>query len=176
MFLSGFYVSTRKKTLTENIMKKIIKLIAVIAFISFIVIQFFQIDKTNPAINETETLESSTQVPQNIQEIFKRSCNDCHSDKTVYPFYSYIAPMSWKLEEHIKDGRKKLNLSVWNTYDFKKKSRKLNAICEEVESGSMPMNQYLWIHWEASLSEDDKKAVCNWANAEIEKLSELSSQ
>jgi hypothetical protein len=151
-------------------MKKILKIVAIIFFIGFIVLQFFQIDKTNPPINNAETLEATTNVPENLQAIFKRSCDDCHSNKTVYPFYSYIVPMSWNIEEHIKEGRKELNFSVWNTYDAQKKGKKLEEICEEVELDLMPHNQYLWIHWDAKLNTDDKKTICDWTKVESEKL------
>lgn len=153
-------------------LKKILKIVVILLFVGFIMIQFFQIDKTNPPINSAETLESSTQVPENIQSIFKRSCDDCHSHKTVYPFYSYIAPIAWGVGEHIKDGRRHLNFSVWNTYDAHKKRNKFNEICEQIELNEMPMNQYLLIHWDAKLSDADKKAVCDWTKAEAEKIKE----
>jgi hypothetical protein len=153
-------------------LKTILKIIAIVVFIGFITIQFFRIDKTNPPINESETLEATTQVPDNIKDIFKRSCDDCHSNNTVYPFYSNIAPISWEVAEHIRDGRKELNFSVWNTYDVRKKRKKLEEICEEVEIGSMPHNQYVWIHWDAKLTEEDKKNICDWTKSESEKIKE----
>jgi Haem-binding domain len=153
-------------------MKKTLKILVAVAFVAFIAIQFFRIDKTNPPINETETLEAKTLVPENLQLIFKRSCNDCHSNNSVYPWYSNVAPMSWSVAEHIKDGRKQLNFSIWETYDLKKKSRKLNEICDEVESGSMPMYQYLWIHLDAKLTEEDKKLICDWTKSVTENLAE----
>jgi hypothetical protein len=153
-------------------MKKLLKILVAVVFIAFIGIQFFRIDKTNPPINEAETLEAKTQVPENIQLIFKRSCNDCHSNKSIYPWYSNVAPVSWSVADHIKDGRKQLNFSIWETYDLKKKSRKLNQICDEVESGSMPMYQYLWAHWDANLTQDDKNAICDWTKSVSDSLSE----
>lgn len=153
-------------------MKKVLKFIAIIVVFVIIGMQFFQIDKTNPPINSAETLEASTQVPENIQAIFKRSCDDCHSNKTIYPFYSYIAPISWKLDEHIKDGRKKMNFSVWQTYENRKKRKKLEEICEEIETNEMPMSQYLIVHWDAKLSDDDKKIICDWTKSEAEKIPE----
>lgn len=151
-------------------MKKVLKIIAVFFVFVIIGIQFIRIDKTNPPINETETLEATTQIPENIKAIFKRSCDDCHSNKTVYPFYTNISPISWKVEEHIIEGRKKLNFSVWKSYENKKKSRRLNAICDEVQSGEMPMKQYLLIHWDAKLTDNDKKTICDWVNIEIENI------
>lgn len=153
-------------------MKKVLKIIAIIVVFVIIGMQFIRIDKTNPPINPAEILEASNQVPENIQAIFKRSCDDCHSNKTVYPFYSYIAPISWKLDEHIKDGRKKMNFSVWQTYENRKKRKKLEEICEEIETNEMPMSQYLIVHWDAKLSDNDKKIICDWTKSEAEKIPE----
>ena len=153
-------------------MKKIIKVIALLLVVGFIAIQFYRPNMTNPPVVEAETLQATTQVPANIQSILKRSCSDCHSNETVYPWYSGVAPFSWSLAEHIEEGRQELNVSVWNTYSAKKKRHKLDEICEQVTSGAMPHNQYLWIHREARLSEEDKKALCTWAEAEKAKIPE----
>ncbi len=142
--------------------KKILKSAALIVFIVLIAIQFWRPSRTNPPIVESETLEATTAVPSDVQAIMKRSCNDCHSNKTDYPWYSNVAPISWKVVEHIDEGRDELNFSKWGTYDDKRKLRKLEKICEEIEQKQMPHNQYLWIHWDAYLSEDNIKVMCDW--------------
>ncbi len=151
-------------------MKKIIKIIAILVFVSFVGIQIIRPNRTNPPINKAETLEATTNVPENIKAIFNRSCNDCHSNKTVYPWYSNIAPISWKLVEHIEEGRDEMNFSKWGTYSKERKQRKLEKICEEVEERKMPHNQYLWIHWDAKLSDEQIKILCNWTKNEMEKI------
>ncbi|MGI8668664.1 MAG: heme-binding domain-containing protein [Aridibacter sp.] len=151
-------------------MKKILKVIAILIFIGFVGIQFIRPNRTNPPINEAETLEATTYVPENIEAIFNRSCNDCHSNKTVYPWYSNVAPISWKLVEHIEEGRDEMNFSKWGTYSKERKQRKLEKICEEVEAGEMPHNQYLWLHWDAKLSDEQIKILCNWTKNEMEKI------
>lgn len=151
-------------------MKKILKIIAVVLVVAFIAIQIYRPDKTNPPVVEAETLEANAQVPENVSAILKRSCNDCHSNQTVYPWYSNVAPFSWLLANHIKDGRRHLNFSVWGTYDAKRKRNKLDETCEQVTSGEMPHNQYLWIHRDANLSEEDKKILCDWAEMEKAKI------
>ena len=151
-------------------MKKTLKIIAVVIVVAFLAIQFYCPDRINPPIVEGETLEANTNVPENVGKILERSCNDCHSNQTVYPWYAQVAPFSWLLDNHIKDGRRDLNFSVWNTYDNKRKRNKLDEICEQVETGEMPHNQYLWIHRDAQLSDDDKKILCDWAEIEKAKL------
>ena len=151
-------------------MKKVLKIVAIVLIASFIVVQFFRPDRTNPPVVQAETLESSVPVPENVEQILKRSCNDCHSNQTVYPWYSNISPFSWLLQQHIDEGRQKLNFSVWNTFDAKKKARKLDEVCDQVTTGEMPLNQYLWIHRDAKLSDEDKKLLCDWVDAEKAKI------
>ncbi len=153
-------------------MKKILKITAIILFVGLVGIQFSRPDRTNPPINKAETLEAATNVPADIEAILNRSCNDCHSNKTVYPWYSNIAPISWELVEHIKEGRSEMNFSEWGTYSREKKQQKLEEICEEIKAGEMPHNQYLWIHREAKLSDDQIKTLCVWTKSEIKKLDE----
>src|SRR4051812_42328978 len=114
--------------------KKVLKVIVILLVVGLVVIQFFRIDRANPPIDPSQTLEASTNVPPDISVILARSCNDCHSNQTTYPWYAYIQPTGWFLKSHIDDGRRHLNFSIWNTYDAKKKKKKLEEICDEVEA------------------------------------------
>ena len=151
-------------------MKKIVKIIAVVLVIAFIAIQFYRPDRANPTVIQAETLEATTDVPENVAQILTRSCNDCHSNETIYPWYSSVSPFSWLVADHINEGRRELNFSVWSTYTAKKKRHKYDEICEQVTSGAMPHNQYLWLHREAQLSAVDVKILCDWAEAEKAKI------
>lgn len=153
-------------------MKKALKITVIVLFIGFVAIQFYRPDRTAPPIVEAETLEASTEVPENVAQILTRSCNDCHTNKTVYPWYSQIAPASLFLASHVDDGRRDLNLSVWNTYDTKRKRRKLDEICEQVTERYMPFPSYLWVHWDANLSDEDIKTLCDWTDKEKARLTE----
>lgn len=152
--------------------KKILKIIAVLIFVGFIVIQFFRPDFSNPPIIEAETLEASTAIPENVSAILNRSCKDCHSNETVYPLYSNVAPVSWWLAEHIGDAQREMNFSVWNTYETRRKERKLEEICEQIQAKAMPLPSYLWAHWDAQLSDEDIKILCEWAEREKAKIIE----
>ena len=155
-------------------MRKILKIIALVLIFGFVVIQFYRPDRTNLPVVQAETLEATTQVSENVAAILKRSCSDCHSNETIYPWYSNISPFSWLLADHIEEGRRELNYSVWNTYSAKKKRHKFEEICEQITSGEMPHNQYLWLHADAQLSEEDKKIVCDWAETEKAKIADLN--
>jgi Haem-binding domain len=153
-------------------MKKILKIVAIVLAIGFIGLQFVRPNRINPPINQAETLEANVEVPDNIKQIFLTSCDDCHTNRSQYPWYSNIAPLSWGIVEHIEDGRKHLNFSIWKTYDAKKQRKKLNEICEEPKNGYMPHNQYLWLHWDAILTDENKKSICDWAENTREKIAE----
>lgn len=151
-------------------MKKFLKILVIILFAVFVIVQFIQPDRTNPRIVQSETLETSTQITESVKAIFERSCNDCHTNNTNYPFYSNISPFSWLLAEHIKEGRESLNFSTWNTYETSRKRRKLDEICEQAEDKEMPLPSYLWIHWNAKLTAEDVKVLCDWVETEKERL------
>jgi hypothetical protein len=153
-------------------MKKALKIIAVVLVVAFIVIQFFRPDFTNPPVNPAETLDASMPVPENVKMILGRSCADCHSNETKYPWYSKIQPSAWFLANHIRDGRRELNLSVWKTYEPRRQRKKLAEICEQVQEKEMPLPSYLWIHMDAKMSDEDIKALCDWTEAESAKITE----
>lgn len=145
---------------------KLLKIGLVAAAVIVIGAQLYRPDRTNPPIIASETLEAATEVPADIRAMITRSCSDCHSNNTVYPWYSNVSPASWFLANHIEDGRRHLNFSVWNTYSTEKKAKKLDEICEHVRSGEMPLPSYLWLHGDAALTESDAAALCEWSKSE----------
>jgi len=156
-------------------MKRAVKIVAIVLVAGFVVIQFFPIDQTNPPIVAAETIEAGTVVPADISEILGRSCVDCHSNNTRYPWYSNVQPSAWFLKDHIDEGRRELNFSVFNTYTAKKKAKKFQEICEQLEAGEMPIPSYVWIHRDAALSDSDRTTLCEWAKAEQAKLDAAGS-
>ncbi len=136
-------------------MKKLILILLLI----FIGIQFIPYDV--PAEVPTKA-EDEIQAPENIQAILKRSCFDCHSNHTTYPWYSNIAPVSWFTKAHVKEGREKMNFSTWASYDDEKKLKYFEKIPKAIES-KMPLPAYLILHKEAALSDSDKEAIRSWA-------------
>jgi len=150
--------------------KNILTALTILALATLVVIQFFRIDSTNPGVNTKETLESALNVPEPVRTILDRSCADCHSHKTTYPWYANVQPMAWFLKNHIDEGRRKLNLSVFGTYPVKKQARKIEEMCEEAQKREMPLPSYLWIHREAALNADEIKLLCDWATSEKARL------
>ena len=146
---------------------RIVKIILICAAVVLVLIQFVRIDRSNPPIDPTRSIEAVVNVPADIQQIMSRSCNDCHSNKTIYPWYSNVAPVSWWLRDHIDHGRSHLNMSDYAGYTPQQQARRLEEICEQVEAGLMPL------HGDAVLSDSDKKAICDWTGTERSKFSKL---
>ena len=153
-------------------MKKALKILAILIFLGFIIIQFFRPDFTNPPVNQAETLQATIEVPENVQAILSRSCMDCHSHETKYPWYSKIQPSAWFLADHIAEGRRELNFSIWKTYEPSRQRRKLSEICDETKAKFMPLPSYLWIHRAAQLSDAEIKTLCDWTTGESAKIVE----
>ena len=149
---------------------RIVKIVLICLAIAFVLIQFVRIDRSNPPVVSENSIEAAVNVPADIEQIFGRSCNDCHSNKTVYPWYTQVAPVSWWLRNHIDDGRRELNLNEFATYAARKQDRKLEEVCDQVKSGEMPLPSYLIVHGGAALSEQDKQVICDWTAVERAKL------
>ena len=152
-------------------MKRAIKIIVIALFAGFAALQFIRPDMTNPPVAVELTLEATTEVPENVRRILTRSCADCHSHDTVYPWYTNIQPSGWFQDWHIREGRAELNLSEWAKLEDRRKKRKLEEICEQVETREMPLVSYLWIHRDARMSDEEIRLVCDWTKAEIARLS-----
>ena len=137
------------------------KKLTLLTLLAFIGIQFIPI--MNVPANIPTKADEELQAPQNIQAILKRSCFDCHSNHTTFPWYSNIAPVSWFTKHHVEEGREHMNFSTWAKYDDEKKLKYLDKIPKAIKS-KMPLPSYLLIHKDAKLSEADKKALTTWAN------------
>jgi hypothetical protein len=151
-------------------MKKIIRWTAISLLVLFVGAQFVRPAKTNPAMDESRALEQQIQMNEEVKATLKRACYDCHSNETKWPLYSQVAPISWFVIDHVNHGRRHLNFSDWARYDKQRQAEQLKEIQETVRAGAMPLASYLLAHSEAKLSDDDKKAIGDWANAERQRI------
>ena len=146
-------------------MKKIIKIVLIVFVVLIVVIQFFRpVRFTTDQITENHIVKKLS-VPENVQSILKRSCYDCHSNHTVWPWYTNVAPVSWLVADDVRRGRAKMNLSEWGKLSASKQEKKLTEICDLVTEGEMPLKNYLLIHGDAKLSQQDKDVLCNWVKS-----------
>lgn len=145
---------------------KILKWLALVVVVVLIGLQFVRPARTNPAVDQSQTIHARLQVNPQVAAILDRSCQDCHSNTTRWPWYSNVAPVSWFLIDHVNHGRSHMNISEWGSLDNRQAGKKLEEMCEEVEDGAMPLASYTRIHWGAKLSPEDIKTLCEWTAAE----------
>jgi len=147
-------------------MRKFLKLTALAVAILFISVQFVRPPKANPPVDPARTIESHTSLTPEVAGIFERACKDCHSNQTEWPWYAQVAPISWYVAVHVKDGRKHLNFSEWSAYDRGRADWLLGAMCMTAERGRMPLPSYTRLHHPATLSPADVRTLCAWSQAE----------
>jgi hypothetical protein len=128
---------------------------------AFIGIQFVPVERTNPPSRAIDSLHAKT--PPEIKAILDRSCRDCHSNETHWPWYSYVAPASWLVTKDVTHGREHLNYSEWTSIDSDEQDKFLGGMCSLTQRGRMPLPAYLWIHRDAKLSASDIAAICAWS-------------
>jgi len=105
-------------------------------------------------------------APAPIASLLERSCNDCHSNTTKWPWYAHIAPISFEVRGHVRDGRKWLNFDIWNRYDEQMQQERLKGIVKTIDM-KMPLPSYIWAHPEAKLSKEERKSIKIWAQSQI---------
>ena len=141
-------------------------------FALLILIQFIPNELPKVTLENEDDLLSNNEFPIEIESQIKASCYDCHSNETIYPWYSYVAPISFLVKRDTEVGRKELNFSNWESLDRKKKAKHLTDLIEEIEEGEMPFPPYLITHSDAKLSEETKQALMDWADSYAESLFE----
>lgn len=129
------------------------------AAVVFVALQIKQPGRANPPV------QSEVMAPPEIAAILERSCYACHSNETDWPWYAYVAPVSWWVADHVDHGRKDLNFSEWPVLDFEELEHNLHEIDEQIEKDEMPLKSYLLLHPGARLSEEEKKALRDWARS-----------
>lgn len=139
-----------------------LKKIGLALFAIFVIIQFFRIDKTNPEVIAENDFLYAVGASDDVAQIIKTSCYDCHSNTSKYPWYSNVAPVSWWLKDHINEAREELNFSEWETYNITKKANILEEAIEEVEEGEMPLSSYTLTHGDAKLNPEQIKLLIHF--------------
>ncbi len=150
-------------------MRKVIYIIvALLIVIQFIPANLPEIITENPS----DLITNNTDIPEDVKMILKTSCYDCHSNETYYPWYSYVAPISFLVSRDTKVGREALNFSAWESYKKTEKAGALDGISDAVAGGEMPMKIFTLIHQDATLSDAENEIVVNWADEFAESLFE----
>jgi hypothetical protein len=131
----------------------------------FVAIQFIRPKKNLSTVLSPNDIARHYTVEDSVLAILKRSCYDCHSNNTVYPWYDRIQPVAWWLQYHVNHGKHSLNFSEFASSTPARQAKKLKAIGKQIKENGMPLDSYLWIHKDAVLSVDEKNLVIHWADS-----------
>ncbi len=135
-------------------------------FLGLLVI-FLLMQILQPARNKSlqaipQDISKLVSVSDDVQGILKKSCYDCHSNNTEYPWYAYVQPIHWFLDSHIRSGKEELNFNEFVGYTFRRQQNKLRAIENSIKDGTMPLSSYTLIHRNAILDQREKSVLLKW--------------
>lgn len=161
----------------ENKLKKFLRTSLVIAVIvlsvaSLLVHPYGAVRAHTPV----EPLLTSAVVDTETVRILQRSCQNCHSQNTEWPLYSYFAPVSWLIESDVHRARSHMNLSGWSQYSLEEKQALLAEMGAVVRSRQMPPSRYTVMHGSAKLSESERERIYQWARGERRRLKSLATE
>ena len=116
-----------------------------------------------PVNRQPEREQGLVEAPEDVLLILETSCFDCHSNRTRWPWYGYVAPFSWLVADHIQEGREALNFTTWDLYDEDEQLELREEAWDEVDLGEMPPDYYLLLHPEGQLNESERALLRAWA-------------
>lgn len=151
-------------------MKKVLKTTGWLLLIALIGIQFFHPAKNIHAGAQPNTLAKIHPVPDDVKMILKKACDDCHTNNTVYPWYTKIQPVHWWLHDHIVEGKEHFNLDELAARPAWLRYHKMEEVVEQVKDGKMPIDSYTWIHKDAVLTEEEKAKLTGWAQGVMDEM------
>jgi Haem-binding domain len=146
-------------------MKRIIRIVLIILLIALIVIQFIRPQKNISDGIAVTDISTKYAIPSAVHGILKVSCNDCHTNNSLYPWYWNFQPVAWFMNGHIEEGKRHLNFSNFASYKIGKQYKLFDNISKEIKGGDMPLTSYTLIHRDAILNDAQKTAILNWAAA-----------
>ncbi len=138
------------------------KAVVLVFLIIILAIQFLQPSRNQNGQTVSKDFSKGFRVPGNVQGILKKSCFDCHSNQTEYPWYTYIQPVGWWMDSHVRKGKEDLNFSEFGSYSKRRQMSKLKSIAESIEDETMPLPSYTLVHRKAKLSNEEKDLILNW--------------
>jgi len=136
-----------------------IRIIVIVVIVVLIGIQFIPVSRINPPVT------GEIKAPESVMKVLRNSCYDCHSNESIWPWYSKVAPVSWLIADDVNEAREHMNFSEWQSYSAEDRAEDIEEIWEEVDEGEMPLWFYLPLHPEARLSDKDKETIKNWVKS-----------
>lgn len=124
-----------------------------------------------PSQINSQSFEQLLHPPVAVNRMLKEACRNCHSNKTIYPWYAAIQPFGWWLQYHIVAGKRELNLDEFGNYSPRRRLSKLTLMGEQLDAEKMPLPSYTWLHPAARLSAANRAMLIKWLNAARDSLS-----
>lgn len=136
-----------------------------------VIMQFIRPEK-NDSNDQQNHVSTKYEVPAEVATILKGACDDCHSNKTEYPWYANVQPAAWWLAGHVEDGKRHLNFSDFTSRKIAVQNHKFEEVIEMVEEKEMPLPSYTYmgLHPEAKLTDQQRQTLVNWAKAQMDTL------
>ena len=140
-------------------MSRRLKQAAVVFVGTFAAAQLVRPERANPAIDVSRTIQAHVGNANGLAAVLDRACGDCHSNATVWPWYTQIAPASCLLASGVTSGREAVKFSEWATYSAEQQLLLLAVSCDDARSGKMP-GPYTLLRPETRLSARDIETIC----------------
>jgi hypothetical protein len=147
------------------------KKILIGVLVILVIIQFIRPEK-NLSDDQTHSIALKYPVSGDVKELLRVACEDCHSNKTAYPWYVNIQPIAWFLDNHVQEGKAELNFSTFTKLPVAVQNHKFDEIIEMVEEKEMPLKSYTFfgLHENANLSDQQRAVLVNWAKQQMTML------
>lgn len=141
-------------------MSRRLKQATVALVVVFAAAQLVRPGRVNPPIDASRTIQAHVGTASGLSAVLDRACGQCHSNATVWPWYTNIAPLSWLMAYGVKQGRNAVNFSEWGAYPPELQLGLLAASCQDASSGKMPGSPYTLLYPETRLSPQDVETIC----------------
>ena len=151
-------------------MKRTLKIALIVIIVIAAAIQLIRPERFSTEMITPTDISRSVDIPAEVKTLLDGACNDCHSDNTVWPWYSNVAPVSWLIAFDVRKGKERLNFSEWDSYSDMQKMSKFVMIDDLVGSGAMPLMPYKIMHKEARLTEEQRNTITAWAKEQIDMM------
>jgi hypothetical protein len=143
-----------------------VKFVVSALVIFLVAIQLVQPKRTNPPVSPSRSLAAHVTIPPQVQATLMRTCGDCHSNQTVWPWFSHIAPLSWGITDDVNQGRRHMNFDDWEAQESAKVANdRVIDICKEIQTNGMPPFSYRIVHRASRLKMQEIELICSWSQS-----------
>ena len=140
-------------------MSRRLKQAIAVFLVVFAAAQFLRPGRANPPTDANRTIQAHAGTPDDLVAVLDRSCRDCHSNDTAWPWYTQVAPVSWLMAYEVAEGRQAVNFSEWAAYSPEQRRSLLAVSCDDARNGKMP-GPYTFLRPETRLSAQDIETIC----------------